>query len=51
MRPKPPDWLRPDEQREWWRLWRQSFKLLKRLSPEDRAAGVTSAFPIRIEAK
>lgn len=50
---KPPEWLRPDEQRDWLRLWRQSFKLLKRLPPEERARGVTSAFTLRltVEAK
>lgn len=45
---KPPEWLRPDEQREWWRLWRQSFRLIKRMPPEERARGVTSAFPPRL---
>ncbi|WP_155992553.1 hypothetical protein [Paracoccus yeei] len=30
---KPPEWLREDEKREWWRLWRQSFRLIKRMSP------------------
>ncbi|WP_181900544.1 hypothetical protein [Paracoccus thiocyanatus] len=50
---KPPEWLRPDEKRDWLRLWRQSFRLIKRMSPEERARGVTSAFPLRltVEAK
>lgn len=48
MRPQPPEWLRPDEKREWWRLWKQSFGLAPRMKPEDRMRGVMTAFPLRL---
>lgn len=44
MKPSPPEWLSETERHEWLRLWRQSFNILKRLPPEERARGITSAF-------